>query len=193
MTRFVSVNELPAGTRHLEIHYTAPSFAAPERVRFEHRLEGLEATFFPAGADRVAHYSGLGPGRYRFTVRAANEDGVWAEGAGSLSFSVRPYFWQTLWFYALGVAALVLAAWATVELRMRALRFREQELERRVAQEMAQVRVLRGLLPVCAWCKKVRDDGGYWKQLEAYVSEHSEAEFSHGICPTCMERVKAEG
>ena len=185
--------ELPAGTRHLEIHYTAPSFAAPERVRFEHRLEGLEATFFPAGADRVAHYSGLGPGRYRFTVRAANEDGVWAEGAGSLSFSVRPYFWQTLWFYALGVAALVLAAWATVELRMRALRFREQELERRVAQEMAQVRVLRGLLPVCAWCKKVRDDGGYWKQLEAYVSEHSEAEFSHGICPTCMERVKAEG
>jgi ligand-binding sensor domain-containing protein len=183
---------LPAGTRHLEIRYTAPSFAAPERVRFEHRLEGLEKSFFPAGTDRVAHYSGLGPGHYRFTIRAANEDGVWADRTTSLTFEVRPHFWQTLWFYALCGAALLVGAWATGEWRVRALRLREQELERRVAEEMAQVRVLKGMLPICSWCKQVRDDAGYWKQLEAYVSDHSEAEFTHGICPECLIKFKAE-
>ena len=75
---------MPAGTRHLEIRYTAPNFAAPERVRFEHQLVGFEPAFFRAGSDRVAHYSLLGPGRYRFMVRAANEDGVWNQDATSL-------------------------------------------------------------------------------------------------------------
>jgi hypothetical protein len=101
---------------------------------------------------------------------------------------VRPYFWQTAWFYASCAVALLIVAWASVELRVRALRFREQELRRRVAEEMAQVRVLRGLLPMCAWCKKVRDDAGYWNQLEAYIHDHTEAKFSHGICPDCLER-----
>jgi ligand-binding sensor domain-containing protein len=183
--------ELPAGTRHLEIHYTAPSFAAPERVEFQHRLEGFESSFFRAGSDRVAHYSLLRPGRYKFMVRAANEDGVWGEDAAALDFSVRPYFWQTLWFYALCGAALLLAAGTTFELRVRALRSRERELQRRVAEELAQVKVLRGLLPTCAWCKKIRDDAGYWSEIEAYVAKHSEAEFSHGICPECRKRVKS--
>ena len=183
--------ELPAGTRHLEIHYTAPNFAAPERVRFEHRLEGLEPAFFRAGADRVAHYSLLGPGRYRFMVRAANEDGVWAEDATSFELSVRPYFWQTLWFYATCAAFLLLTAWTTFELRVRGLRSRERELQRRVTEELAQIKVLRGMLPICAWCQKVRDDAGYWTQIQTYVAAHTEAEFSHGICPDCEARFKS--
>jgi len=48
-----------------------------------------------------------------------------------------------------------------------------------------ELKTLRGLLPICAHCKKIRDDGGYWRQIEAYISEHSEADFSHGICPDC--------
>ena len=51
---------------------------------------------------------------------------------------------------------------------------------------------LRGLLPICAWCKKVRDDQGYWKQVEKYIEDNSEASFTHGICPECMEKVKEE-
>jgi PAS domain S-box-containing protein len=54
---------------------------------------------------------------------------------------------------------------------------------------LANVRSLRGLLPICANCKKIRDDRGYWKRLEAYIQEHSEATFSHGICPDCSERL----
>ncbi len=48
-----------------------------------------------------------------------------------------------------------------------------------------EIKTLRGLLPICMYCKKIRDDKGYWTQMEAYISERSEAEFSHGLCPEC--------
>lgn len=54
----------------------------------------------------------------------------------------------------------------------------------KAAQE-AEINNLQGLLPICMGCKKIRDDSGYWNQLEAYISRHSQAEFSHGICPEC--------
>ncbi len=54
---------------------------------------------------------------------------------------------------------------------------------------LVKVRVLQGLLPICSSCKKIRDDKGYWQQIEGYISEHSEAEFSHGICPPCAEKL----
>ncbi len=54
------------------------------------------------------------------------------------------------------------------------------------------VKTLRGLIPICATCKRIRDDGGYWNQLEAYISSHTDAAFSHGICPTCLERTLSE-
>jgi len=53
----------------------------------------------------------------------------------------------------------------------------------------AEVRTLSGLLPICAGCKKIRDDQGYWSQIEVYISKHSEAEFTHGLCPDCAERL----
>jgi hypothetical protein len=52
---------------------------------------------------------------------------------------------------------------------------------------LEEVKTLSGFLPICASCKKIRDDKGYWNQIEAYISEHSEAEFSHGICPECAQ------
>jgi PAS domain S-box-containing protein len=54
---------------------------------------------------------------------------------------------------------------------------------------MASIKSLKGLLPICASCKKIRDDQGYWSQIEVYISEHSDAEFSHGICPDCARRL----
>ena len=62
--------------------------------------------------------------------------------------------------------------------------------ERNELQEaLSEIKTLSGLLPICASCKKIRDDQGYWNQIEAYISEHSEAEFSHGICPKCSEKL----
>ncbi|HEX7623459.1 MAG TPA: nuclear transport factor 2 family protein [Anaeromyxobacteraceae bacterium] len=68
----------------------------------------------------------------------------------------------------------------------------EEALEkerRRLQQVLDEVRTLRGILPICAHCKKIRDDHGFWSQVEKYVSEHTEARFSHGICPDCMEEL----
>jgi len=56
-------------------------------------------------------------------------------------------------------------------------------------EALKKVRTLSGLIPICASCKKIRDDRGFWNQLEQYISEHSDAEFSHGICPDCLERL----
>ena len=50
------------------------------------------------------------------------------------------------------------------------------------------VKTLRGLLPICAHCKKIRDDKGYWNQIEKYIHDHSEADFTHGICPECAKK-----
>ena len=59
-------------------------------------------------------------------------------------------------------------------------------------KSLAKVRKLSGLLPICASCKKIRDDKGYWNQIETYIRDHSEAEFSHGICPECTEKLYPE-
>jgi hypothetical protein len=64
----------------------------------------------------------------------------------------------------------------------------EERLQERVQQALQEVKVLSGLLPICAWCKCVRDDSGYWARIEAYVSEHSEASFTHSICPECAKK-----
>ena len=53
---------------------------------------------------------------------------------------------------------------------------------------LSEIKTLSGLLPICAYCKKIRNDDGYWEQIEGYIKERSLAEFSHGICPECMEK-----
>jgi PAS domain S-box-containing protein len=68
----------------------------------------------------------------------------------------------------------------------------EHEREKLISElqdALANIRTLKGMLPICASCKKVRDDKGYWNQIEAYVSEHSEAEFTHAICPECAKKL----
>jgi len=76
---------------------------------------------------------------------------------------------------------------------------RNEQLYRQIMQDKAaleqalrEIRVLKGLLPICASCKKIRDDGGYWHQLEAYLSHHAEVKFSHGICPDCERTYYAD-
>ncbi len=65
-------------------------------------------------------------------------------------------------------------------------------LIKELRDSIATVKVLRGMLPICASCKKVRDDKGYWNQIEAYISTHTEAEFTHGICPECLKKLYPE-
>ena len=69
-----------------------------------------------------------------------------------------------------------------------ALQTRTRELE----GALAKIKTLRGLIPICASCKKIRSDKGYWQQLEEYLAEHSEADFTHGFCPECLEKMEME-
>jgi phosphoserine phosphatase RsbU/P len=71
-----------------------------------------------------------------------------------------------------------------VELQ-RSLTERVQQLE----DALASVKQLQGLVPICSYCKKIRNDRNYWQRLESYLSDHSEAQFSHGICPECLEKL----
>jgi hypothetical protein len=71
----------------------------------------------------------------------------------------------------------------------------EEEREKLVTElqkALLEVKKLSGMLPICASCKNIRDDKGYWNQIESYIRDHSEAEFSHGICPDCVEKLYPE-
>jgi len=65
-------------------------------------------------------------------------------------------------------------------------------LIRELTDALAQVKTLSGLLPICSACKKIRDDQGYWQQVETYIKKHSDADFTHGICPDCVKRLYPE-
>jgi len=67
-----------------------------------------------------------------------------------------------------------------------------EEERKRLQQALDEVKTLRGIIPICSYCKKIRDDTGYWNQVEQYIGDHTDAEFSHGICPSCYERVMKE-
>jgi two-component system cell cycle sensor histidine kinase/response regulator CckA len=67
-----------------------------------------------------------------------------------------------------------------------------EKLIKELQDAIARINKLNGLLPICAHCKKIRDDKGYWNQIESYIREHSEAEFSHGICPECAQKLYPE-
>jgi sigma-B regulation protein RsbU (phosphoserine phosphatase) len=83
---------------------------------------------------------------------------------------------------------------ARVAVGLRVLKLKERLAERVVELEAAlsKVKQLRGLLPICSYCKHVRSDGNYWEQVEQYISAHSDMQFSHGICPACYDKVAAD-
>ncbi|MDJ0782642.1 MAG: response regulator [Desulfosarcinaceae bacterium] len=78
-----------------------------------------------------------------------------------------------------------------IDRRNRQLARQNTELETintELKRALERIKTLEGILPICSYCNKIRDEAGNWKQLESYISSHSEAEFSHGICPACIQR-----
>jgi GAF domain-containing protein len=65
-----------------------------------------------------------------------------------------------------------------------------RRVSRRLAEALETVKTLEGLLPICAWCKRIRDDQGYWNKIESYLSSRTDADFTHGICPECLEKAR---
>ena len=183
---------LAAGTRDVELHFALLSFVSPEQAHYKYRLSGYDRGWVESGSRRAAYYSNLSPGRYRFEVLAANHNGVWAKEPAALEFELAPHFYQRRWFMPLLALLAVAAGVGIHRYRVAALRAHEVALQKRVDETVASLQVLRGLLPICASCRRVREDAGSWRQIEAYVMEHSEATFSHGMCPDCWEKLRQE-
>jgi signal transduction histidine kinase/ligand-binding sensor domain-containing protein len=115
-----------AGHVHFEFDYAALSFIAPQKVRYRYMLEGFDRGWTEAGSRRTAYYTNIPPGSYTFRVQAANNDGVWNVAGTALSFELRRHFYQTAWFYALLLAALI---GGVVYLLRRRLRLAEREFK----------------------------------------------------------------
>lgn len=116
---------------------------------------------------------------YLILLTARNDYGDIVSGleAGANDYVVKPF------------NRAELRARVRVGLRVLELQSKLAERVRDLEAALKQVKQLRGLLPICMYCKKIRNDGDYWQQVETYISDHSEAEFSHGICPGCYEKL----
>ncbi|MCX6872987.1 MAG: triple tyrosine motif-containing protein [Verrucomicrobia bacterium] len=137
---------LPPGVRQMELEYTGLSFVSPHNVAFKYRLEGLDSDWVEAGSRRVAYYSHLVPGDYRFKVMACNNDGVWNDAGASLAITVLPYFWQTGWFIGLAALTALGAAGGTArQMERRRLRRKLETLERQQVIERERVRIAKDI------------------------------------------------
>lgn len=96
---------------------------------------------------------------------------------GAVDYITKPF--QT------GIVKLRVKNQIQLKLQRDALVLRNAELK----EALAKIKTLSGFIPICASCKKIRDDQGYWSQLEVYIHEHSDAEFSHSYCPECIEKL----
>jgi signal transduction histidine kinase len=114
-----SLLRVNAGHVHFQFDYAGLSFTAPQKVRYRFMLEGFDRGWTEAGARRSAYYTNIPPGRYTFRVQAANNDGLWNTEGAALAFELRPHFYQTLWFYALLLAAAVGIVVLLLRLRLR--------------------------------------------------------------------------
>ena len=114
------------------------------------------------------------------TSRGAKEDIVQGLEAGADDYVTKPFDHGEL-------RARVQVGTRVIGLQT-ALAQRVRELE----EAIASVKTLQGLLPICCYCKKIRDDGNYWHRVESYIAGHANVRFSHGICPECSEKLKAE-
>ncbi|PYT14449.1 MAG: response regulator [Acidobacteria bacterium] len=135
-------------------------------------IDGLEI------CRRIRQRPGAGPLHIiLLTARGRKEDVIAGLQAGADDYVTKPFDHEEL-------RARVQVGVRLVELQSM-LADRVVELE----EAIARVRQLRGLLPICSYCKKVRDDKNYWQQVEQYVSTHADVKFSHGICPDCYREV----
>ena len=126
------------GTRHLEFHFAGLRLSGPASLRYRYRLVGYDADWREAGSGRIAHYTNLDPGPYRFEVMAGSGD-EWRTAEDPVQLLIEPFFYETRWFYVLLATTLAAVLWGGFRLRMASLRSRASRLAVEVAQRTADL------------------------------------------------------
>ncbi len=126
------VIEFPPGENKIEFHYAGLSFISPNKVRYKYKLEGEDETWVDAGDRRAAFYTNLEPGYYTFRVIAINNDNLESREAVAYSFYMKPFFYQTIWFYVVSVLGTILLIVLIYRWRVAQLKAHEQMLSRLV-------------------------------------------------------------
>jgi ligand-binding sensor domain-containing protein/signal transduction histidine kinase len=116
--------EVAPGRGELEFQFTGISFVGAEHMRFRYQLEGFDTEWVDAGTRRVAHFTNLSPGSYRFRVKAQNKDGFWNERGAAVDVRLLPHFYQTRWFAVLALLAVLAVAGGIHRLRVAQVRAR---------------------------------------------------------------------
>jgi two-component system sensor histidine kinase/response regulator len=130
---------LAPGKKNFAIQYTALSFLAPKKVKFKYRLEGFNDQWEEADTRRIAYFTNISPGPYRFRVTACNNDGFWNREGVYFDFYLRPFFYQTWWFYLLVSLAVLLSGISFYVLRVKHLKKAKAELEQMVKERTHQL------------------------------------------------------
>jgi signal transduction histidine kinase/ligand-binding sensor domain-containing protein len=131
--------DIQAGARQFTIDYTALSFNGVDNVRFKYRLMGIDNNWLDVGKRRTAYYTNLPPGDYTFHVIACNANGLWNTSGAALHFRVAPHFWQTYWFYALCVGAMIASGWGLARYQVVRVRYRNELLKKLVDERTTQL------------------------------------------------------
>ncbi|MBF0224102.1 MAG: hypothetical protein HQK76_01490 [Desulfobacterales bacterium] len=188
--------ELDWKQNFFEFKYVALNYTRSKKNQYAYMLEGFDREWYNAGEQRFGRYSGLPGGRYTLRVKGSNNDGIWNHEGTALEVNVAFPWWKKrlfLWSISSFATLFILCLYL---LRVRAIKIRNLELEKRVKEKtwelqnaLDNIKTLKGLLPICASCKKIRDDKGYWNHLESYIQKYSDVQFSHGICKECATKL----
>jgi ligand-binding sensor domain-containing protein/signal transduction histidine kinase len=137
--------EIDPGGKNFELSYTGFSFSAPEKIKFKYKLEGLDTNWVNAENKRVAYYTYLPPGKYKFRIIACNGDGIWNNSGASIDFYLAPHFYETWYFYLFVAASLFAMGFGIKWMRDINLRKRKIELEE-IVKERTQVLIESNLM-----------------------------------------------
>jgi PAS domain S-box-containing protein len=123
---------LPYNKNHLLFDFIGLSFTAPEKVKYQCKLEGFDDLWVPVKEGSYATYSNLPPGEYIFRVKASNNEGVWNKKPTSFRFKIIPPFWQTVWFYLCCTVVVIIGIYFFIKARIRHLEKQQRLLEEKV-------------------------------------------------------------
>ena len=183
------------------VEFAALDFTFPQKNTYQYMLEGFDNDWNFSGERRFADYTNLDPGSYTLRVKATNSDGVWNDQQATLRINIEAPFWDTLWFKLLLATSLVSLLAGIYQVKMYRNKMQQRKLQAlvdkrteklresydKIKKSLNEIKILRGILPICMHCKKIRNDEDYWEEVADYISKNADVDFSHGVCPSCLK------